>query len=84
MNIVATTVGRAYLPNNIGVPSAAVANAIANAAVRFDTVDETGLIRISSRSRRLAFNAQINALMVMWGVPSAGVHAHALHRDPPR
>ena len=44
VNIVATTVGRAYLPNIIGVPSAAVANVIANAAVRFDTVDETGLI----------------------------------------
>lgn len=44
-----------------------MANVIANATVRFDTVDETGLILNSSRSRRLAFNAQINALMVMWG-----------------
>lgn len=67
VNIVATHDGRAYMPNNVGVPSAAVANVVANACVRLSTVNDEGLILNTTRARRLATPAQINALMVMWG-----------------
>lgn len=67
VNIVATQDGRAYMPNNVGVPSAALANIVANASVRFSTVSEQGLVLNTGRAHRLASKAQINALMVMWG-----------------
>lgn len=67
VNIVATHDGRAYMPNNIGAPSASVAGILANAKLRVSHVDESGLIINTGRQFRLATSAQINALLVMWG-----------------
>ncbi len=67
VNIVATHDGRAYMPNNLGVRSDAIANILANANMRVNTVDDNGLIINTGRQFRLANAAQVNALMVMWG-----------------
>ena len=67
VNILASPDGRGYMPNNVGAPSKAIANLLANANVRFSTVDSAGLILNTSRQTRLATAAQVNALMAMWG-----------------
>lgn len=67
VNITATMDGRAYMPNNLGAPSMAIANILANANMRVSTVDETGLILNTGRQFRLANPAQVNALLTMWG-----------------
>lgn len=67
VNILATPDGRGYMPNNVGAPSKAIANLLANANVRLSTVDSAGLILNTSRSSRLATDGQVNALMTMWG-----------------
>ncbi|AWB83587.1 HNH endonuclease signature motif containing protein [Corynebacterium liangguodongii] len=66
VNVVMTTDGRAYLPNNLAAPSEAVKNFLSNASYRLTTVDEKGLVLNVGRSRRLATDAQVAALMVMW------------------
>lgn len=66
VNIVMTTDGKAYLPTNPGAPSDAVKNFLANAHYRINTVDDTGLVLNTGRRFRLATNAQVNALMLMW------------------
>lgn len=67
VNILASPDGRGYMPNNVGVPSKAIANLLANANLRFSTVDSAGLILNTGRQTRLATAAQVNALMAMWG-----------------
>lgn len=67
VNILASPDGRGYMPNNVGVPSKAIANLLANANVRLSTVDSAGLILNTGRQTRLATAAQVNALMAMWG-----------------
>ena len=67
VNILASPDGRGYMPNNVGAPSKAIANLLANANVRFSTVDSAGLILNTGRQTRLATAAQVNALMAMWG-----------------
>lgn len=67
VNIVATTDGRAYMPNNLGAHAEAITHILANANLRLNTVDDTGLIINTGRQFRLANPAQINALMLMWG-----------------
>ncbi|WP_156806846.1 HNH endonuclease signature motif containing protein [Corynebacterium capitovis] len=67
VNIVVTSDGRAFLPNNSGAGAQSVANLVANGLMRVNTVDETGLVLNTGRSFRLATDAQVNALMVMWG-----------------
>ena len=67
VNILASPDGRGYMPNNVGAPSKAIANLLANANVRFSTVDSAGLILNTGRQARLATAAQVNALMAMWG-----------------
>lgn len=71
VNIVMTEDGRAYLPNNLGVPSSAIANVAANAALRYNIVDAEGLIIKTGRQFRLATPSQVNALVVMWGMQCA-------------
>ncbi|WP_115684626.1 HNH endonuclease signature motif containing protein [Corynebacterium senegalense] len=66
VNVVMTTDGRAYLPNNPGAGSEAVKNFLSNANYRVNTVDETGLVLNTGRAVRLATDAQVNALMLMW------------------
>ena len=66
VNVVMTTDGRAYLPNNPGAPSDAVKNFLDAAEYRINRVDEKGLILNTGRKFRLANDAQVNALMVMW------------------
>ena len=66
VNIVMTTDGRAYLPLNPGAPSEAVRAFLSNADYRINQVDETGLVLNSGRRFRLANDAQVNALMLMW------------------
>ncbi|WP_235933603.1 HNH endonuclease signature motif containing protein [Corynebacterium qintianiae] len=66
VNIVMTTDGRAYLPNNLGAPTGALKNFLSNAEYRVSRVDEKGLVLNTGRSQRLATNGQINALMMMW------------------
>ena len=66
VNIVMTTDGRAYLPNNPGAPSAAVENFLSNASYRVNRVDSEGLLLNTGRSFRLANESQVNALMLMW------------------
>ncbi|MDY5785727.1 HNH endonuclease signature motif containing protein [Corynebacterium sp.] len=66
VNVVMTTDGRAYLPNNPGAPSEAIKNFLSNAEYRVNRVDETGLVINTGRRFRLANDAQINALMFMW------------------
>ncbi|SDS34940.1 HNH endonuclease signature motif containing protein [Corynebacterium timonense] len=66
VNIVMTTDGRAYLPLNPGAGSDAVKSFLANAHYRINRVDGTGLVLNTGRAFRLATNAQINALMLMW------------------
>ena len=67
VNILASPDGRGYMPNNVGAPSKAIANLLANANLRFSTVDSAGLILNTGRQTRLATAAQVNALMAMWG-----------------
>lgn len=67
VNILASPDGRGYMPNNVGAPSKAIANLLANANVRLSTVDSAGLILNTGRQTRLATAAQVNALMAMWG-----------------
>lgn len=66
VNLVMTTDGRAYLPNNLGAPSEALKNFLSNAEYRVSTVDDAGLVLNTGRSQRLATNGQINALLMMW------------------
>ncbi len=66
VNVVMTTDGRAYLPYNPGAPSEAVKNFLGNAHYRVNRVDETGLVVNTGRMFRLATDAQVNALMLMW------------------
>ncbi len=66
VNVVMTTDGKAYLPYNPGAPSEAVKNFLANASYRLNRVDDTGLVLNSGRAFRLASDAQVNALMLMW------------------
>ncbi|WP_342318656.1 HNH endonuclease signature motif containing protein [Corynebacterium mayonis] len=66
VNVVMTTDGRAYLPHNPGAPSDAVKNLLSNAQFRINQVDDTGLVLNTGRKFRLATDAQINALMLMW------------------
>ena len=67
VNVIATKDGRAYMPNNLGAPNAALAHLISNAFVRLSRVDEHGLIINTGRASRLASAAQVNALLTMWG-----------------
>ena len=67
VSVMATLDGRAYLPNNAGVASEGLANLVANALVRLDTVDDRGLIINAGRSTRLATDGQIRSLLAMWG-----------------
>lgn len=67
VNILASPDGRGYMPNNVGAPSKAIANLLANADVRLSTVNADGLIINTGRKSRLATDAQVNALMTMWG-----------------
>lgn len=66
VNVVMTTDGRAYLPHNPGAPSSAVENFLSNASYRINRVDEHGLVLNTGRASRLATEAQVNALMLMW------------------
>ncbi|SDS81323.1 HNH endonuclease [Corynebacterium timonense] len=66
VNVVMTTDGKAYLPYNPGAPSEAVKNFLANASYRLNRVDDKGLVLNSGRAFRLASDAQVNALMLMW------------------
>ena len=66
VNVVMTTDGRAYLPMNPGAPSEAVKSFLSNADYRINKVDDTGLVLNTGRRFRLATDAQINALMLMW------------------
>lgn len=66
VNVVMTTHGRAHLPHNPGAPSDAVRNFLSNASYRVNRVDETGLVPNTGRSFRLASDAQVNALLLMW------------------
>ncbi len=66
VNIVMSKDGRAYLPNNPGAPSAAVECFLSNASYRVNRVDEEGLVLNTGCSFRLANDAQVNALILMW------------------
>lgn len=67
VSVMATLDGRAYLPNNAGAASKGLANLVANALVRLDTVDDRGMIINAGRSTRLATDGQIRSLLAMWG-----------------
>lgn len=67
VNILATKDGRAYMPNNVGARSDAIAGMVANANMRVSTVNENGLIINTGRQFRLTTPAQVNALLIMWG-----------------
>lgn len=67
VNVMMTVDGRAYLPNNAGASSKALANVAANAMLRLNIVDNHGMVLNTGRSNRLATGAQMNALMSMWG-----------------
>ena len=66
VSVMATLDGRAYLPNNAGAASEGLANLVANALVRLDTVDDRGMIINAGRSTRLATDGQIRSLLAMW------------------
>lgn len=67
VNIVLNADGHAYMPAAPKVPSAALANLIANGLSRLNVCDSSGLILNVGRAQRLATDAQVNALMTMWG-----------------
>ena len=67
VNIVLNADGHAYMPAAPKVPSAALANLVANALSRLNVADSSGLILNVGRAQRLATDAQVNALMTMWG-----------------
>ena len=67
VNILATPEGRGYMPNNVGAPSEAIASLLSTANIRVSTVNSDGLILKTGRQSRLATDAQVNALMTMWG-----------------
>ena len=67
VNIVLNADGHAYMPAAPKVPSAALANLVANGLSRLNVCDSSGLILNVGRAQRLATDAQVNALMTMWG-----------------
>ncbi len=67
VNIVLNADGHAYMPTAPKVPSAALANLVANGLSRLNVGDSSGLILNVGRAQRLATDAQVNALMTMWG-----------------
>ncbi|MDK8626411.1 HNH endonuclease signature motif containing protein [Corynebacterium appendicis] len=67
VNIVLNADGHAYMPVAPKVPSAALANLVANGLSRLNVCDSSGLILNVGRAQRLATDAQVNALMTMWG-----------------
>lgn len=67
VNIVLNADGHAYMPAAPKVPSEALANLVANGLSRLNVADSAGLILNVGRARRLATDAQVNALLTMWG-----------------
>lgn len=67
VNIVLNADGHAYMPTAPKVPSAALTNLVANGLTRLNVTDSAGLILNAGRAQRLATDAQVNALMTMWG-----------------
>lgn len=67
VNIVLNADGHAYMPAAPKVPSAALTNLVANGLSRLNVADSAGLILNVGRAQRLATDAQVNALMTMWG-----------------
>lgn len=67
VNIVLNADGHAYMPAAPKVPAAALANLVANGLTRLNVADSAGLILNVGRAQRLATDAQVNALMTMWG-----------------
>lgn len=67
VNIILNAEGHAYMPANPNVPSAALSNLVANGLSRLNVGDSSGLILNVGRAQRLATDAQVNALLTMWG-----------------
>ncbi len=67
VNIVLNADGHAYMPTAPKVPSKALTNLVANGLARLNVADSAGLILNVGRAQRLATDAQVNALMTMWG-----------------
>lgn len=67
VNIVLNADGHAYMPAAPKVPSTALANLVANGLSRLNVGDSSGLVLNVGRAQRLATDAQVNALMTMWG-----------------
>ena len=67
VNVMMTVSGEAYLPNNAGATSTALANIVSNAMMKLNIVDKHGLVLNVGRGARLATDKQVKALMAMWG-----------------
>lgn len=67
VNIVLNADGHAYMPAAPRVPSSALTNLVANGVSRLNVTDSAGLILNVGRAQRLATDAQVNALLTMWG-----------------
>lgn len=67
VNIIIGPDGHAHMPHSPKTPSKTLENLVANALVRLNVADKAGLFLSTGRAQRLATDAQVNALMSMWG-----------------
>lgn len=67
VTIMLTEDGKAWMPANPQTPSRVLQNYVANATVRAHLLDGQGLTLYVGRSRRLATDGQVRALLAVWG-----------------
>lgn len=67
VTIMLTEDGKAWMPQNPQAPSRVLANFVANATLRCNLVDSRGVTMHYGRRRRNASDAQIRALLEVWG-----------------
>lgn len=67
VTIMLTEDGKAWMPQNPQVPSSVVRDYVANAMYRMHITDPAGLTLSYGRERRFASDAQIGALLDVWG-----------------
>lgn len=67
VNIICTEDGRVWMPQNPQAPSSAIRGYVANAVARGHLLDGDGLNLYVGRQHRLATDAQVAALLAVWG-----------------
>lgn len=71
VNLMVNQQGQCWMPENRSAPSEDVRSYLANAMVRLQLLDDTGLTIHVGRSRRFATDGQVQALLAIWGYQCA-------------